>query len=339
MAHNIESMAYNVQNGVPWHGLGVSLNGAMSVDDVMTAVPELGRKVHLVPTFAATPDGEVVQTPDFATWREGDNYTMASGFSKNFRVEQMVDRLAAIDALLGEGARYETAMTLNGGRTAVVLLRVDSIAHEVVPGDVVLPYLCVSLDYTGRRTDMVSYVSTRVVCANTESMARAEAISGTKGATGWFMRHNTQLSERHDDALRGFGRIVQASKVIASQSAKLAQVSLTEEVWNTALDMVAPVAADAKRTGRADGIRDALTELLDTQKGIEIPGVKGTLWAGLNAVTEYVDHHRSTRAVDGRTAADARTESLLFGSGSKIKADVRDMLIGFANTGRVLVAA
>jgi Domain of unknown function (DUF932) len=54
-------------------------------------------------------------------------------------------------------------------------------------------------------------------------------------------------------------------------------------------------------------------------RGNDLPGVRGTMWAGLNAVTEYVDHQRSTT---GESELDIRGNHLAsqwFGSGARLK--------------------
>ena len=53
--------------------------------------------------------------------------------------------------------------------------------------------------------------------------------------------------------------------------------------------------------------------------GSEIPGVAGTRWAALNAVTELVDHER------GRST-NTRLESAWFGTGSALKNRALELL-------------
>jgi hypothetical protein len=43
-------------------------------------------------------------------------------------------------------------------------------------------------------------------------------------------------------------------------------------------------------------------------------GVKGTWWAGFNAVAEYVDYYRTPKG-----KSENRAKSLLFGSGAELK--------------------
>ena len=55
--------------------------------------------------------------------------------------------------------------------------------------------------------------------------------------------------------------------------------------------------------------------------GDDLPGVHGTGWGYLNAITEFADH--KVRA----TSDDNRTVSAMFGAGDALKAQARDLLL------------
>lgn len=65
--------------------------------------------------------------------------------------------------------------------------------------------------------------------------------------------------------------------------------------------------------------RQRLIRLFETGRGNAMEGVRGTLWAALNAVAEYVDHERPTRSGEGGSAREKRLESSLWGSGARLK--------------------
>lgn len=51
-----------------------------------------------------------------------------------------------------------------------------------------------------------------------------------------------------------------------------------------------------------------------------LPGMRGTLWAALNAATEFADHHRRFRGTTSAAKAENRLDSIWFGSSAEFKA-------------------
>jgi hypothetical protein len=76
---------------------------------------------------------------------------------------------------------------------------------------------------------------------------------------------------------------------------------------------------EAGNPSRAQNVRDELFRLFESGKGQDILEIKSTTWAALSAVTEYVDHHRPTRAKSEFDRAANRLDSAWFGSGSRLK--------------------
>ncbi|XXF81584.1 DUF932 domain-containing protein [Myxococcaceae bacterium GXIMD 01537] len=63
---------------------------------------------------------------------------------------------------------------------------------------------------------------------------------------------------------------------------------------------------------------------------------QGTAWAALQAVSEYADHHRSTRTVEGTSMEARRLESIWMGKAAAMK---RQALLAIANTSQLRLAA
>ncbi|MHC4372383.1 MAG: DUF932 domain-containing protein, partial [Planctomycetota bacterium] len=61
-----------------------------------------------------------------------------------------------------------------------------------------------------------------------------------------------------------------------------------------------------------------LIDLLHSGRGVDQPGVKGTGWHAFNALTEFVNHERTTRVKEGRDEAEVRFEAINFGSGNDL---------------------
>jgi Domain of unknown function (DUF932) len=67
-----------------------------------------------------------------------------------------------------------------------------------------------------------------------------------------------------------------------------------------------------KRLDEIQGARKKISELRRSGKGMDLEGSPGTFWGTLNAILEYVDHHRK---VEG-----SRVAYVLLGDGTNLKA-------------------
>ena len=57
----------------------------------------------------------------------------------------------------------------------------------------------------------------------------------------------------------------------------------------------------------------AVADFLEHGKGNDCPGVRGTLWAAYNGVTELIDHRRT------KQTPDRRLDAVWFGDGDHVK--------------------
>jgi len=110
------------------------------------------------------------------------------------------------------------------------------------------------------------------------------------------------------------------SKVISSATAK------------ELIDLLIPVKEGASKAAktRAANKQDVLMGLLNGGMGTHIPGVKGTAWGFLQAVTEFSSHHATYRDTSGkpggRTAEENRLDALWFGQGQAMADEARALL-------------
>ena len=140
MAANVESMFYVRET--PWHGLGVRVNEAPASRDALT-LAGLDWNVAQEPVYTET--GELVEGYK-ANIRDADRKVLGV-VTDRYKVIQNREAFAFSDALLGEGVRYETAGSLQGGRKVWLLAHMP---HEyIITGERISPYLLFSNTHDG----------------------------------------------------------------------------------------------------------------------------------------------------------------------------------------------
>lgn len=109
-----------------------------------------------------------------------------------YKVIQNRDAFAFTDALLGEGVRYETAGSLQGGRKVWLLAHMP---HEyIISGERISPYLLFSNTHDGSGAVRVALTPIRVVCNNTLNLALSTA------NRCWSMNHTGDIKGKLEEA-------------------------------------------------------------------------------------------------------------------------------------------
>jgi phage/plasmid-like protein (TIGR03299 family) len=227
---------------------------------------------------------------------------------------QNAEAFAFFDKLIGEGqAVYETAGSLGGGRRIWLLAR--------LPGDVwvtrqdnVGKYLLLTNSHDGRSPLRALFTPIRVVCENT---LRA-ALEGGQ-SDGIWVRHVGDILGKAKEAERLLGISVKYYDAFADQAQAFAKRALTQEALARYFETLAPDPKDADPARRV-ATRETWTRLFEAGKGNDLSSVRGTLWAAVNAVCEYVDHERPTRGQEGQEEKIRRFESAQFGTGAVLRA-------------------
>lgn len=240
------------------------------------------------------------------------------------------EKLAVIAPLAESGvARMDTAGSLRGGRK--VWLQADlGVEGDVLRGDHVRQRLLVAGSHDGSIAVRIVQTYIRAVCENTMHAALEQG-------TGVSIKHTRTASDRMAEVARVVGEAQRDFSNALQQWRGLARVSVTEARMREYIKSVfsqrkaAPVQAPASgivvedRTGGANGERvtERVMELVDAGAGVNIPGVRGTLWGTYNAVTEYLTHIRGNDA-------DTRMDSLWFGNGAALNQRALDLALDMA---------
>lgn len=185
MAANVESMFYVRET--PWHGLGTKVQEAPNSRDALI-VAGLNWKVVQEPIYTETK--ELIDGYK-ANIRDSDR-SILGVVSDRYKVIQNSEAFAFTDALLGEGVRYETAGSLQGGKKVWLLAHMP---HEyIISGEHISPYLLFSNTHDGSGAIKVALTPIRVVCNNTLNLALSTA------RRSWSMIHTGDIKEKMQEA-------------------------------------------------------------------------------------------------------------------------------------------
>jgi phage/plasmid-like protein (TIGR03299 family) len=196
-----------------------------------------------------------------------------------------------------------TAGSLRGGERVWVLCQLGLDHTEIVPGDEIAKFALLSNGHDGKLAVHFGFTPIRVVCANTEALARdCTASKMIRVRHHRFVKNNVEkLRDVMNLANQEFETTAEEYRFLASRS-------INTEDLNKYVRIVLGVhdkPVDDLST-RSKNIITTIEELFETGKGNDLPGVAGTYWAAYNAVTEYLNYSK------GRTTAN-RMDSLWFG--------------------------
>ena len=185
MAANVESMFYVRET--PWHGLGTKVLEAPASKDALQ-LAGLNWRVMQEPIYTAM---EELVDGYKANVRDSDRKVLGV-VTDRYRVIQNDEAFAFTDGLLGEGVKYETAGSLQGGRKVWLLAHMP---HEyIISGERIIPYLLFSNTHDGSGAIKVALTPIRVVCQNTLNLA----LAGAKRS--WSMIHTGDIKEKMQEA-------------------------------------------------------------------------------------------------------------------------------------------
>jgi len=168
----------------------------------------------------------------------------------------------------------------------------------------------------------------RVVCQNTLNMAMSSA---SKEHKAW-VRHSTNIGQRVADVRDQLKLVNKWYENFGIQANALAGVQVKKAQIQPFLKAIG--IEDKHPDGRDNPNFGKVITMFESGRGNDMKGVRGSWWAMVNGVTEFVDYERSTRKGDYRSVEEARWASQIFGSGSRTKVKAWDSaleLVGAAN--------
>lgn len=346
MAHEIEivdgkaAFAYNVKNGLPWHGLGHKIDGGMTPTEAHNLVCNWGLKKQ--PAFILGDDGLYHEVPgQFFVVRDGNQVVSKTSVGPHYQEFQNSDAVRILDILQDEDMiELDTAGSLFNGRRIFFSAKIKGDPIEVVPNDPVYQNIQLILDHSGKGADKIMSTNVRIVCNNTFGMALGEArnatmVDGDGNVVNPITRTNHRTSgdakvdKMRDDALRILGVAKNKRDEFIRFGRMMAATQINSEGLKGLFDTVLPPDADGNLTAQNYNKRNRLLELFVGGIGQDNPRVQGTVWAAFNAVTEYADHYLGTRVTKGNSEIDLKMNSYIDGSSANMKEQAFNYLLNY----------
>ena len=190
MSHGITTtdQMFSVRE-VPWHGLGVVLEGyPRSIDEALDKA-RLGWKVthgdvlvvkasEWTDDFGTKHPAEVIPAKGFKANLRGDTGDVLGIVSDEYEVDDNRDAFRFLDALIESELHFETAGSLRGGRRVWVLARLPEYIE--LGGDQSATYVYVANSHDGSMA-VTAATPIRIVCANTLNPdVRIEGVISTR---------------------------------------------------------------------------------------------------------------------------------------------------------------
>jgi hypothetical protein len=143
------------------------------------------------------------------------------------------------------------------------------------------------------------------VCQNTLIASYKDAKDGIA------IRHTGNIKDKVEEARRALGLALDFYKDFEQDALKMVNTPMSDDSARGYFTKLLGIKDEEDISTQADNARGKLQYLFKNGKGNSVDGVRNTVWAGYNAVTEYSDYFKTTRG--------DRVHSLLFGSGADLK--------------------
>ncbi len=294
---------------VGWNRYGTVLRDAdgMTAQDALSRAGLADWDVRLAPLTARV-DGVDIPVPsrNVVLRGHGTEVEAMAVVGDRYHVVQNEELFSFADALIDEGARWESAGQFRNGKTVfgAFYLPNDIVIDPQGAADTIHTFLLVASSHDGTLPLTGIPTNVRVYCQNTLTMA-------LKGAADSFkMRHTQSIEGKVQSAREAIG-ITFAKRDAWSEAANaLYETSVSNAEFVKIVTDIYPKPESESKAAltRWENKVDLLGDLWNGGND-DIPftnaNITGTAWGALNALTERIDHHRTARGNDGEVLAEA----------------------------------
>ena len=264
-----------------WHNQGIVTEGTLPARDAFETANALFGVEKRELQYPVFKDPNIVGVEPAGVYGvvRTDTQDLLGIVSKAYEVVQN-DSLLRMAEFIREEADMDSVVVLKNGARLAFTATLRGATKEVVPGDKVFRRLVGYLGHDGKTGCGAIFTNVRVVCANTLAAALSSdnktSIIHKTGANTSFDKLITSI----DTARQTFGQEIQSMK-------ELAQTQCSIDDFRYFLEKV--YEKDLKDSKSIDDLKKTqqIIRSYNWGFGTDIPGVNGTLWGALNAVTEF----------------------------------------------------
>ena len=305
MAHEISSMAFT--GATPWHGLG---NHLSEQQPIQIWLKEAGMDWTIEQSDVLfNADNSALHIRPYADSKvlfRSDSLAPLSVVSNRYKVVQPHEVLNFYKDLVSVGGfELETAGVLKGGRKLWALAKTGQEA-KIKGNDRIKAYLLLATSCDGTLCTTAQFTSVRVVCNNTLQMATRDSNGAVK------VPHSTKFDPRQVKEALGIGFVNWES--FMTNLKQLSQRTVSPQEADSFIRTVLNEPEFTEENVQGSKMFQTVNSLYQGKgMGSELSSASGTAWGLVNAMTEYVDHHRRARNQDNRL------DSAWFGQGALLK--------------------
>lgn len=314
-----------------WHKNGVLLEGEPTVESAMETAQmnwnvlekplyaDTWQSMILDPLHNETLSPQLVSTHK-AIVRDTDNAVLGI-VGSGYQPVQNKDAFCWFDFLLESGdATLESGGSVNGGKRIWVLAKAKGQEDEVLKGDLVEAYILLSNAHDGTMGVWLMFTPIRFACMNTLTSALANANRSARMGRAISIKHSANVLDQMEmakDLINVSQRTFEGSISTYKAFARKKMTDLDFRSYFVETFFSEKELAEFKAQKEVDEYLEKsraysrMTELFQSGAGQDIPGVRGTVWAGYNAFTEYIEHERGLD--------DNRLNSSWFGGGGILR--------------------
>jgi phage/plasmid-like protein (TIGR03299 family) len=239
------------------------------------------------------PTYRYVEVPERAFVKRSDTLARLDVATAGYNVIPNAAMGEIVEALVGEGARYSTAGSLQGGRKVWALAEIAEPVRVKGDPSETLQYCALLNSHDGSAALQAVATNVRVVCMNTW---KATELDGDRHGHAYSFRHTSGWRERLDEAkqLILFGRA--ESQLVIDELNALVDVKVTARQMEIFVqDFVPMPVGDIVSDQVVTNVEVARQALRDIMASPTCVGINGTAYGLVQAAGEYLDHVRTVK--------------------------------------------